>query len=135
MKKYQEAMEELKKEGIRPSYIRVRILDYLMESRIHPTVDEIYENLGKEIATLSKTTVYNSLKILQEKSLIHGLNIEGNEMRYEAVRGFHGHFKCDSCKSIYDIKISELDFIDDIEGFVIKDEQILITGLCPKCSN
>lgn len=135
MKKYQKAMDELKNEGIRPSYIRVRILDYLMESRIHPTVEEIYENLGKEIATLSKTTVYNSLKILQEKSLIQGLNIEGNEMRYEAARAFHGHFKCDSCKSIYDIRVSELDFVDDVEGFVIKDEQILITGLCPKCSN
>lgn len=135
MKKYQEAMEKLKKEGIRPSYIRVRILDYLIGSRIHPTVDEIYENLGKEIATLSKTTVYNSLKTLQEKSLIQGLNIEGNEMRYEAARDFHGHFKCDICKTIYDIKLSKLDFIDDVEGFVIKDEQILITGLCPKCSS
>lgn len=135
MNKYQGAIEELKKEGIRPSFIRVRILDYLMGSRIHPTVDEIYENLGKEIATLSKTTVYNTLKILHEKSLVQRLNIEANEMRYEAVRGFHGHFKCDTCKNIYDVKVSELEFIDDVEDFVIKDEQILITGLCPKCSN
>lgn len=133
MKKFDAELKILKSKGIRPSYIRVRILNYLMEARIHPTVDEIYEKLSKEILTLSKTTVYNTLKLLVEKDLAKAINIEGNELRYEAERGFHGHFKCESCNSIFDIAVSEVAFMDDIEGYIINDEQVLITGLCPSC--
>ena len=47
MKNYDHILKNLKEKGIRPSYIRVRIYSYLEESRIHPTVDEIYEFLSK----------------------------------------------------------------------------------------
>ncbi len=134
MKNYDHILKKLKEKGIRPSYIRVRIYSYLEESRIHPTVDEIYEFLSKEILTLSKTTVYNTLKLFTEKGLAQQLNIEGNELRYEAIRGFHGHFKCEKCNSIYDMKISQLEFEDDISEFVINEEQVLVTGVCPKCN-
>jgi len=136
MKNYDNAIKMLKQKGIRPSFIRVRILSLLMNARIHPTVDEIYEVLSKEILTLSKTTVYNTLKLFTEYELAQALNIEGNELRYEAARGFHGHFKClkcQSCDSIYDLNVEKIDFIDDMDGFIIADEQVLVTGVCPKC--
>lgn len=133
MKKYDDAIQMLKHKGIRPSFIRVRILSFLMNARIHPTVDEIYEVLSKEILTLSKTTVYNTLKLFSENELAQALNIEGNELRYEADRGFHGHFKCQSCDHIYDLNVAALDFEDDMDGFIIADEQVLVTGVCPKC--
>lgn len=133
MSNYDNAIQMLKQKGIRPSYIRVRILSYLMNARVHPTVDEIYEVLAKEILTLSKTTVYNTLKLFTEKEMAQALNIEGNELRYEAARGFHGHFKCQDCESIYDINISGIDFMDDMGGYIITNEQVLVTGLCPNC--
>ena len=133
MKKYDDAIQMLKHKRIRPSFIRVRILSFLMNARIHPTVDEIYEVLSKEILTLSKTTVYNTLKLFSENELAQALNIEGNELRYEAARGFHGHFKCQSCDHIYDLNVAALDFEDDMDGFIIADEQVLVTGVCPKC--
>ncbi|MGM0396182.1 MAG: Fur family transcriptional regulator [Bacillota bacterium] len=135
MKKFDAELKILKSKGIRPSYIRVRILNYLLDAKIHPTVDEIYEKMGKEILTLSKTTVYNTLKLLAEKGLAKAINIEGNELRYEAERGFHGHFKCESCNSIYDIAVAEIAFMDNLEGYLINDKQVLITGLCPECNN
>lgn len=133
MSNYENAIQMLKEKGIRPSYIRVRILSYLMNGRVHPTVDEIYEVLAKEILTLSKTTVYNTLKLFAEKEMAQALNIEGNELRYEAERGFHGHFKCQDCGGIYDLNISGIEFVDDMDGYVIADEQVLVTGLCPNC--
>ena len=38
-------------------------MEYLMAHRTHPTVDEIYLALSPSIPTLSKTTVYNTLKL------------------------------------------------------------------------
>lgn len=133
MSNYDDAIKMLKNEGIRPSYIRVRVLSYLVNARVHPTVDEIYEVLAKEILTLSKTTVYNTLKLFTERGMAQALNIEGNELRYEAARGFHGHFKCQSCDQIYDLNVARIDFEDDMKDYIISDEQVLVTGVCPKC--
>ena len=54
----------LKEKDISPSIQRIRVLEYLQNSKNHPTVDNIYNDLIKEIPTLSKTTVYNILKLL-----------------------------------------------------------------------
>ncbi len=45
----------LKEHNIKPSTIRIKVFDFLLNNRIHPTIDEIYNNLINEIPTLSKT--------------------------------------------------------------------------------
>ena len=50
----------LKSHEIKPSFQRMRIFEYLITHRNHPTVEMIYKSLVKEIPTLSKTTVYNT---------------------------------------------------------------------------
>lgn len=133
MREFDTEIKTLEDKGIRPSHIRIKVLNFLMRENVHPTVDEIYEKLSKEIITLSKTTVYNTLKLLVEKGLVNVISIEGNELRYEAKHGFHGHFKCQSCDNVYDIAVSEIVFLDDIQDYQINSEQVLVTGLCPKC--
>lgn len=39
---------------------------YLLKNHTHPTVDEVYVALCKVIPTLSKTTVYNTLRLFSE---------------------------------------------------------------------
>ena len=60
------AAQSLQEKNIRPSLLRIKILEYLISVKTHPTVDEIYDKLLPEIPTLSKTTVYNTLKLLVE---------------------------------------------------------------------
>ena len=60
--------EKLMEKGIRPSLTRVMIYDYLLSHRTHPTVDEIYKELSPKAPTLSKTTVYNTVKLFEENS-------------------------------------------------------------------
>ena len=60
------AINTLVKYGIHPSVQRIAIMDYLIKHRTHPTVDEVYTALSDEIPTLSKTTVYNTLKLFAE---------------------------------------------------------------------
>ena len=52
--------------GIKPYYNRMAVLEYLMAHPTHPTVDEIYEGLRGSMPTLSKTTVYNALRLMVE---------------------------------------------------------------------
>lgn len=57
----------LKEHGIKPSYQRMKVFQYLVDNHNHPTVDMIYKALCPEIPTLSKTTVYNTLNLFVEK--------------------------------------------------------------------
>ena len=51
---------------IKPSVQRIAIMDYLLKHHTHPCIDEIYMALHDDIPTLSKTTVYNTLKLFVE---------------------------------------------------------------------
>ena len=42
---------------------RIAIMEYLMDNPIHPSADDIYTALSPSMPTLSKTTVYNTLKL------------------------------------------------------------------------
>jgi len=124
----------LKAHGIKPSYQRVKIFEYLKNTNQHPTVDTIYTALNDEIPTLSKTTVYNTLKTFIEKGIARVITIDENEARFDIDIEIHGHFKCEVCHQIFDFS-SEYDQADneDLKGFQIKEKQILFYGICRDC--
>lgn len=126
--------ERLLNRNIKPSYQRIKILEYLDSNRIHPTVDKIFVDLQKEIPTLSKTTIYNTLNIFMDAGLVRVLTIEDNETRYDIDTSDHGHFKCEKCGSIYDFEIRNLDLeTDDLSSFKINEKNVYYKGICPKC--
>ena len=127
--------EKLLQHNIRPSFQRIKVLEFLYNHDIHPTVDEIYLTLGLEIPSLSKATVYNTLHALIEGGLARVISIDEIEMRYEVMNKSHGHFKCERCGCIFNFAI-ELDRIpiDGLDQFSIKEKSIFFKGLCPQCA-
>lgn len=126
----------LREHDIKPSVQRIRIFETLIQSTEHPTVDMIFQTLSVEIPTLSKTTVYNTLKLFQQKGLVLVVNIEDNETRYDADTSFHGHFKCLSCGRVYDFPISEDETkLESLKDFQIDESHYYIKGICNNCIN
>ncbi|MGL4392060.1 MAG: Fur family transcriptional regulator [Fusobacteriaceae bacterium] len=126
----------LKGNGIKPSYQRIRVFDYLFNNKIHPTVDTIYKALLPEIPTLSKTTVYNTLDLFVENKVVSQIVIEEYETRYDADTSIHGHFKCTSCGKIYDIPIDpEILSVKALNNFRVKEQHIYFKGTCQNCNN
>ncbi|MGL5087978.1 MAG: Fur family transcriptional regulator [Cetobacterium sp.] len=121
---------------IKPSYQRMKIFQYLLENKIHPTVDEIYKALCPEIPTLSKTTVYNTLNLFIEKGITRVITIEENETRYDVDMDIHGHFKCIECKKVYDIPV-EIDqlVVNNMNGFKVDEYHVYFKGICFSCQN
>ena len=70
-----DVVKRLQNHNIKPSVQRIAIMNYLIEHRTHPTVDEIYTALSPSIPTLSKTTVYKTLKLLSEQGAAQTLTI------------------------------------------------------------
>ncbi|MCC7331385.1 MAG: transcriptional repressor [Flavobacteriales bacterium] len=124
----------LAEHDIKPSYQRIRIFEYLYQKMNHPTVDLIYKTLAPEIPTLSKTTVYNTLKLFVEKGITSTVTIEQNEVRYDALVEEHGHFKCNICGEIKDIPLEiEKLKISSIKNISVEQTQVHLIGKCNKC--
>lgn len=126
--------EYLKSHDIKPSYQRIKIFEYLVAHKNHPTVDMIYKALVDEIPTLSKTTVYNTLNLFIEKQIAVVIVIEENETRYDAHMDFHGHFKCESCGNVIDIDVNPENInLDVLDQFQINEHHLYFKGICKNC--
>jgi len=60
------------------------------------------------------------------------ITIEDNKARYDINMEPHGHFKCQTCETIYDfsIDINSLTY-RDLDNFVISDKNVYFKGIYP----
>lgn len=132
--KQEEIIKKMQDNGIQPSFQRMKIFEYLVKNRTHPTVEDIYSSLSLKIPTLSKTTIYNTLKILVDKKLISQVTVEENEVKYDYSENSHLHFKCRKCGGLYDIfhKCALLNE-KEIDGHSIDEHHLYLKGLCRNC--
>jgi len=123
--------------GIRPSLQRIAVMEYLIENKTHPTADVIFNDLYPKIPTLSKTTIYNTVKLLIEQGAILAIDIDDKNQRYDGDISQHAHFRCKGCGCIYDMPINDHQVSHpekSIGGFVITETQLYYKGFCKKCT-
>jgi Fe2+ or Zn2+ uptake regulation protein len=100
----------------------------------HPTVDEIFRALSAVIPSLSKVTIYNTLRIFVEAGLLRIVNIDETEKRYDITLANHGHFLCDACGTIYNFQVNiDQVPIEGLSQFEITQKNVYFKGLCPNC--
>lgn len=129
-----EITRQLSRAGLRPSAHRARVLAYLQEHRIHPTIDTIYTALRQSSARLSRSTVYNVLRAFTEAGLVTELDIDGVQARYDINTVPHGHFQCRRCGAVVDFDVN-IELLPDgqLSGYHIDDRAVFFKGLCPAC--
>ena len=122
--------------GIKPSLQRIAVLKYLMDHYTHPTADSIFNDLYPSIPTLSKTTVYNTLKLLEEQGAIQTLSIDDKNLRYDADISPHAHFICKQCGSVHDIPLKDNTVFNnkDSKNFILTECQVYYKGYCMQCN-
>jgi Fe2+ or Zn2+ uptake regulation protein len=124
----------LKDKKVRPSVIRVKALKYLLDNRNHPTADRLFNVLENEIPTLSRTSIYNTLKTFLEKGIVSEITIEDGISRYDAFTGRHGHFICEKCGGVSDFDVKCATCVpENLKGYKVTQEHVYLKGLCPKC--
>lgn len=130
----QSAAEFLQERGIRPSVQRTAVYAYLRDHMTHPTAEEIYLALAPEFATLSRATVYNTLRLFAEKGAAKLITIEEKEMRFDSLTTIHGHFKCVRCGCIEDFPIDEAAVRRQLPaGDAAEEFHFYVRGTCARC--
>lgn len=119
--------------NIRPSLQRLIVLDYITSCETHPTADQIYTALLREHPMLSRTTVFNCLRLFVEKGLVNDIDILSESTRYDStIRPPHGHFMCRECHRIFDITL-DMSALHAPSGFACDNVNVYFKGLCPEC--
>ncbi|MEH7462835.1 peroxide-responsive transcriptional repressor PerR [Bacillus thuringiensis] len=133
-----EALEMLKNTGVRITPQRHAILEYLVESMMHPTADEIYKALEGKFPNMSVATVYNNLRVFKEVGLVKELTYGDSSSRFDYVTSQHYHVICEKCGKIVDFSYAGLEEIENeaakATGFVINSHRLEIYGVCQDCN-
>ncbi|KPK64815.1 hypothetical protein AMJ83_01130 [candidate division WOR_3 bacterium SM23_42] len=121
--------------GLKPTYQRLRILDFLNKhSDKHLTAEKIYEALAKKMPVLSMTTVYNTLNSFLKVRLVSAITITGTEVRYDFITTPHHHFLCRKCGRIVDIDVDcPVAKRKSIKGYEIEEIHGYFKGICKEC--
>ena len=136
MNTVQGTREYLLKYDIKPSMQRIAIMDYLMEHRVHPTADEIYNALYPTMPTLSKTTIYNTMKLFSEQGAVKALVIDEKNVRFDIDTSSHAHFMCLGCGCVYDLPIENQEAmqLEGVGEMMITEIHLYYKGYCKKCA-
>ena len=129
-------LDMIVKAGVRPTAQRIAVLWYIANRRTHPTAEEIFKAISGDFPSLSLTTVYNSIKALLDGNLIHELQIEAGNKRYDLKpQPRHSHFICRSCGRIFDMPYPRDIQIDTADGFDVDNVDVYLQGICPDCKS
>jgi len=116
------------------------ILSIMKETDRPMSINEIYAQVVLTLPKIAKSTIYRNIDSLLNQSLIDKYHLNDNEIFYKikADSKEHKHFViCDDCKKVFDLPscpIHALENAMEEEGFIIKEHQIQITGLCKTCA-
>ncbi|WP_317992760.1 Fur family transcriptional regulator [Bartonella gliris] len=89
MNKERNYEQELRTAGLRVTRQRRIILDILADTNDHPNAFEIFQRANKIDSSISLSTVYRTMKTLEENGTIHRHIFSGGPSRFEQADGQH----------------------------------------------
>ena len=130
------AYNRLVDSGLRPSTQRLAIMSFLLSHRTHPTVEDVFQGVVTEVPTLSRTTVYNTLRLFSEHKAAQMITIDDHHVCYDGDIHPHVHFLCRECGRVFDLmdeKAPKMKRPVSREGHLIDEAQLYYKGICKEC--
>lgn len=131
--------DHIRKSGLKRTGQRDLILNVFLETEGHVSSEDLYELVKKEDPTIGFTTVYRTLKLLQECGLARNVQYYDGRMLYEHdfKHDHHDHLICTSCGALiefYSEVIENMqDRIADMHKFQPTHHSLRIFGICNNC--
>ena len=123
--------------GIKPSVQRIAVMDYLLRHHTHPQAEDIYCALLPSMPTLSRTTVYNTLRLLTEQGAVCQLPLDDRRVCYDPHVEAHAHFLCTRCGALHDVPLRSPTPEEQAvlpQGYKAERASLCIKGCCPDCA-
>ena len=112
------------------------ILDYLQGVTNHPTAEEVYNKVRKNLPRISRGTVYRILNNLKKNGDIQEISTKDITF-FDGDTSDHSHFICQGCGAIFDVfdECSKCEIIRNkrIKVGKINSYRIYFYGICKNC--
>lgn len=117
---------------------RAAVYRYLADTDVHPTADEVFLAVRRNLPGISLATVYKSLETLVRCGLAVKLTYADASARYDGRTDPHHHARCLVCGSVADIPgeitAREIGALRDrAGGFTVTGYRLELSGYCSAC--
>lgn len=98
--------------GILPTPQRVEVAEILLERPQHISADQILTRLRSGGSSISKATVYNTLKLFSKHGLVREVTVDPVRKFYDSTTHPHHHFYNVDTGELHDIPDEEVRFCE-----------------------
>ena len=134
----EELEKKLTSSNIKPTAMRILVLQYLIEQKNTVALKDLEANFFKA----DTSTLYRTLKTFQENGLIHiiddgsgkakyALNLEESKL---SEKDQHYHFHCNKCGETYCLNSHIIPKIELPPKFIMNEANLVLKGICANCS-
>jgi Fur family ferric uptake transcriptional regulator len=137
MKTIEQLLESKK---IRVTAMRLLIYKFLAEREVAVTLSDI-ENAFEKV---DRTTLYRTIKTFEENIIVHQIDDGTGITKYalceqgckcDIKNDLHLHFHCNNCNETICLTEHKIPQIIVPVGFVSENVNLVVKGICNKCSN
>ena len=129
----------LQKNDIRPTAMRMLIYKFLSEKRAAVALTDIENHFDRA----DRTTLYRTIKTFEDKGIVHQIDDGTGTAKYALCEegckcdfetDLHLHFHCNMCDETICLTDHKIPQINIPEGFITEDANLVLKGICDKCS-
>src|SRR5699024_3937674 len=134
--------KQLREQGYKLTPQREATVRVLMErEEDHLSAEDIFFLVKEKAPDIGLATVYRTLELLSELSIVDKINFGDGVSRYdlrkEGVKHFHHHLVCMECGSVEEVMDDLLGdvekIVEDDWQFKVKDHRLTFHGICKQC--
>ena len=134
-----EFQEMCRRRGLKVTHQRMEIFRELASSEEHLDAETVYARVRQRIPSLSLDTVYRTLHLLEDRSVIARVDSTRDRARFDSNMDRHHHFVCTGCEMIRDFYSEALDDFpiprEVSEVGRVKTVHVELRGLCRACQD
>lgn len=120
-------LSHLARKGLKHTAQRMEVLDEILQMEKHKSIEEIYEAMRRKGSKVGFSTVYRTMHVLVECSIVREQDFGTGIMRYERAYGIdhHDHLVCVECGRIIEFVHPKIESLQDA---VAREHRFEVTG-------
>ena len=129
----------LESKGIRPTAMRLMTYKRLAELEVAISLGD----LEKDFKVSERSTLFRTMKTFEEKGVVHQIEDGTGVKKYalceencecEVGNDLHLHFHCNNCNETVCLTEHKIPHISLPDGYITEDINLVVKGICEKCS-
>jgi len=131
-------VEACRVSGTKLTHQRMEIYREVAQASDHPDVERVYQRVRERIPTVSRDTVYRTLRWLEDLGFVSTLGPIRDRMRFDANLKQHHHFICVRCGIMWDFYskyLNDLKLPKSVQAIGhVETMQVEVNGVCNDCA-